>query len=169
MTPALSEAEYHPVEGASLWGDAWKRLRRNRMAVAGGIVFAAIVVAAVVGPWLVLQYNGSGYDTLDLGTRLADSSMKHPLGTDTLGRDLLARVLYGSRISLLVGMIGTLISLLIGGTYGAVAGYFGGRVDDLMMRIVDVLYSLPDILFIVILMTLFERSFLLLLVALGAT
>jgi oligopeptide transport system permease protein len=139
------------------------------MAVAGGLLFAAITLAALVGPWLVFQYNGSGYDTLDLDTRLADSSMKHPLGTDTLGRDLLARVLYGSRISLLVGIIGTLISLIIGVSFGAVAGYCGGRVDEIMMRIVDVLYSLPDILFIVILMTLFERSFLLLLVALGAT
>src|SRR5262249_37670123 len=101
--------------------------------------------------------------------RLANSSLKHPLGTDTLGRDLLARLLYGSRISLVVGVIGTLISLVIGVAYGAVAGYFGGRIDETMMRIVDVLYSLPDILFIVVLMTLFERSFLLLLVALGAT
>ncbi len=157
------------IEGVSPWKAGWKRLRRNRMAIAGGILLAAIVVAALAGPWLVFHYNGSGYDTLDLDTRLADSSMKHPLGTDTLGRDLLARVLYGSRISLLVGIVGTLISLLIGVAYGAVAGYFGGRVDDMMMRIVDVLYSLPDILFIVILMTLFERSFFLLLVALGAT
>jgi len=157
------------VDGVSPWKDGWKRLRRNRMAVVGGILFAAITLAALVGPWLVFQYNGSGYDTLDLDTRLADSSMKHPLGTDTLGRDLLARVLYGSRISLLVGIIGTLISLIIGVSFGAVAGYCGGRVDEIMMRIVDVLYSLPDILFIVILMTLFERSFLLLLVALGAT
>src|SRR5882672_8417912 len=99
------------ADGVSPWKDGWKRLRRNRMAVAGGIAFAAIALAALIGPWLVFQYNGSGYDTLDLDTRLADSSMKHPLGTDTLGRDLLARVLYGSRISIVVGIIGTLISL----------------------------------------------------------
>jgi oligopeptide transport system permease protein len=139
------------------------------MALVAGIVFAAVALAAVAGPWLVLQYNGDTYDTLDLDHRLAGSSLKHPFGTDTLGRDLLARLLYGSRISLVVGIIGTLISLVIGVVYGAMAGYFGGRVDDTMMRIVDVLYSLPDILFIVILMTLFERSFLLLLAALGAT
>ena len=77
------------------------------MAVAGGILFTLIILAAVIGPWLVLQYNGSAYDTLDLEHRLADSSVGHPLGTDTLGRDLLARVLYGSRISLVVGIVGT--------------------------------------------------------------
>src|SRR4051812_46770200 len=101
------------LEGRSPWNDAWERLRRNHMAVAGGIVFAFIALAALIGPWLVLQYNGSAFDTLDLDHRLADSSLRHPLGTDTLGRDLLARVLYGSRISLVVGLIGTLISLLI--------------------------------------------------------
>jgi oligopeptide transport system permease protein len=169
MSPALSQAETGPIEGVSLWRDAWKRLRRNRMAVASGIIVILVAFAAITGPWLVFWYNGSAYDTLDLDHRLAEPTVRHPLGTDTLGRDLLARVLYGSRISLLVGIIGTLISFVIGVSYGAVAGYFGGYVDDTMMRIVDVLYSLPDILFIVILMTLFERSFLLLLFALGAT
>src|SRR5262249_700610 len=132
-------------ESASPWKEAWKRFRRNRMAIAGGVAFAAIAVAALVGPWFVFLYNGDTYDTLDLDDRLADSSLKHPFGTDMLGRDLLARLLYGGRISLVVGILGTLISLVIGVVYGAVAGYFGGRVDDTMMRIVDVLYSLPDI------------------------
>src|SRR5262245_39494973 len=140
------------IEGVSPWKDAWRRLRRNRMAVASGLGFTAITLAALIGPWLVLQYNGSAYDTLDLEHRLASPTITHPLGTDTLGRDLLARVLYGARISLLVGIIGAMISLVIGVAYGAIAGYLGGRADDLMMRAVDVLYSLPDILFIVILM-----------------
>jgi oligopeptide transport system permease protein len=157
------------AESVSPWSEAWQRFRRNRMAVIGGVVFAAIAIAAIVGPWLVFHYNGDDYDTLDLDHRLSASSVKHPLGTDTLGRDLLARLVYGSRISLAVGIIGTLISLVIGVIYGATAGYLGGSTDDAMMRIVDVLYSLPDILFIVILMTLFQRSLLLLLVALGAT
>ena len=169
MTPVLSKADSGAEAGTSLWREAWKRFRRHRAALIAAAVVLGIAVASLVGPWLVYRYNGSEYDTLDLDHRLADSSLKHPLGTDTLGRDLLARVLYGTRISLVVGIIGTVISLLIGVSYGAIAGYFGGRVDDTMMRIVDVLYSLPDILFIVILMTLFERSFLLLLFALGAT
>ena len=133
------------------------------------IVVLVIVVVSLIGPWLVYLYNGFEYDTLGLDNRLANPSVKHLLGTDTLGRDLLARVLYGSRISLMVGLVSTLISLVIGVAYGAMAGYFGGRVDEVMMRAVDVLYSLPDILLIVILMALFERSLLLLFVALGAT
>ena len=133
------------------------------------IVVLFIVVVSLIGPWLVYLYNGFEYDTLGLDNRLANPSLKHLFGTDTLGRDLLARVLYGSRISLMVGLVSTLISLVIGVTYGAVAGYFGGRIDEMLMRAVDVLYSLPDILLIVILMALFERSLLLLFLALGAT
>jgi len=169
MTPVLSKVNSGAEQGRSLWQDAWKRFCHHRAALIAALMVLAIAVASLIGPWLVYLYNGSEFDTLDLDHRLADSSLKHPLGTDTLGRDLLARVLYGARISLVVGIVGTLISLLIGVSYGAIAGYFGGRLDDTMMRIVDVLYSLPDILFIVILMTLFERSFPLLLFALGAT
>jgi oligopeptide transport system permease protein len=169
MTPTVPQAETHPIEGTSLRHDAWKRFRRNRAAVAGAAIVLGVVVISLVGPWLVYVYNGFEYDTLGLDNRLANPSVKHLLGTDTLGRDLLARVLYGCRISLMVGLVSTLISLLIGVAYGAVAGYFGGRVDEIMMRAVDVLYSLPDILLIVILMALFERSLLLLFVALGAT
>jgi oligopeptide transport system permease protein len=169
MTPVSSKVNSGAEQGRSLWQDAWKRFCDHRAALIAALMVLAIAVASLIGPWLVYLYNGSEYDTLDLDHRLADSSLKHPLGTDTLGRDLLARVLYGARISLVVGIVGTLISLLIGVSYGAIAGYFGGRLDDTMMRIVDVLYSLPDILFIVILMTLFERSFPLLLFALGAT
>ena len=169
MTPTLPAAEAHPIEGTSLWQGAWRRFRHNRAAVIGAAIVLLIVVVSLIGPWLVYLYNGFEYDTLGLDNRLANPSIKHLLGTDTLGRDLLARVLYGSRISLMVGLVSTLISLLIGVTYGAIAGYFGGHLDEMMMRAVDVLYSLPDILLIVILMALFERSLLLLFVALGAT
>jgi oligopeptide transport system permease protein len=166
--PAVRIEQAELVEGVSLWQDAWKRLRRNRLAVAGGVIVVLVFVLALVGPWLVYQYNGFTYQTQDLSIRLADPSWLHPLGTDILGRDLLARLLYGSRISLLVGLIATLVSLVIGVTYGAVAGYFGGRTDDVMMRIVDVIYSLPYIILVVILLALFERSLFLLFAALGA-
>ena len=158
-----------PEAGTSLWQDAWKRLRRNKAAMTGGVIVAVVILLSLIGPWLVYFYNGFEYDTLGLENRLANPTATHLLGTDTLGRDLLARVLYGSRISLMVGLVSTLISLLIGVAYGAIAGYFGGRADEIMMRAVDVLYSLPDIIFIVILMALFDRSLLLLFVALGAT
>jgi oligopeptide transport system permease protein len=169
MTPALPELEIQPVETAGPWRDPWNRFRRNRAALTAAIVVLFIVIVSLIGPWLVYLYNGFEFDTLGLDNRLANPSLKHLFGTDTLGRDLLARVLYGSRISLMVGVVSTLISLVIGVAYGAVAGYFGGRIDEVLMRAVDVLYSLPDILLIVILMALFERSLLLLFLALGAT
>src|SRR4051794_18291033 len=105
-----------PVEGVSPWMEAWRRFVRNRMAVASGVMFALIVIAAVSGPALIYRYNGSAFDTLDLENRLAMPTAVHPLGTDTLGRDLLARMLYGTRISIIVGLIGTFISLVIGVT-----------------------------------------------------
>ncbi len=166
--PAVRIEQAELVEGVSLWQDAWRRLRRNRLAVAGGVIVILVLVLALAGPWLVYQYNGFTYQTQDLLIRLADPSWLHPLGTDILGRDLLARLLYGSRVSLLVGLIATMVSLVIGVTYGAVAGYFGGRTDDVMMRIVDVIYSLPYIILVVILLALFERSLFLLFAALGA-
>src|SRR5581483_6326524 len=166
MTFALPKAETRPIGRIGLWRDAWTRFRRNRAALVSAIVVLAILVASLIGPWIVYLYNGFEYDTLGLDNRLANPSFKHLLGTDTLGRDLLARLLYGSRISLMVGLVSTLISLVIGVAYGAVAGYFGGRIDEVMMRAVDVFYALPDILLVVILMALFDRSLGLLFLAL---
>src|SRR5581483_6123036 len=117
MSPALSEPQIDAIEASSLWRDAWHRFRRNRAALAAATVVLAIVVVSLIGPWLVYLYNGFEYDTLGLDNRLANPSVKHLFGTDTLGRDLLARVLYGSRISLMVGLVSTLISLVIGITY----------------------------------------------------
>src|SRR5947208_3642758 len=95
-----------PLEGVSPWKEAWQRFRRNRVALISTVVFAVIVLAAVAGPAVVERYNGAAFDTLDLENRLGSPSWTHPLGTDTLGRDLLARTLYGTRISLIVGLIG---------------------------------------------------------------
>jgi oligopeptide transport system permease protein len=133
------------------------------------LLFLGVLLGgALFGPHLVKLYNGASFDGQSLLEGLQNPSTTHPLGTDLLGRDVLSRVLYGSRISLTVGFVATLISTVIGVFYGAIAGYLGGRIDDVMMRVVDVLYCLPDIMLVVILMALFERSMLLLFVALGA-
>src|SRR5262249_54838283 len=124
----------------------------TRVSIAFLLMLAGL---AILGPSVVRQYNGATYDAQSLGNGLQNPSAAHPMGTDMLGRDLLSRIVYGSRISLTVGVVSTLISVLIGIAYGAIAGYFGKTVDDVMMRIVDVLYCLPDIILVVILMALF--------------
>jgi oligopeptide transport system permease protein len=155
-----------PVEidrGNSLWSDAWHRLRRNRMAVAGGILLILLAFACAFGPIFSQSYEEQN---LDLGA--APPSMQHWLGTDTLGRDLLARSLYGGRISIMVGLVATFVALTIGVTYGAVAGYVGGKVDAFMMRLVDILYALPFAIFVILLMVFFGRNIFLLFFAIGA-
>jgi oligopeptide transport system permease protein len=141
---------------------------RNLAVIGAGVPLAFIALLAFVGPWLVLRVHGFGYTTQELANTLAGPSWTHPLGTDVLGRDVFVRLLHGTRISLLVGILATAIAFLIGVAYGSVAGYAGGRIDEVMMRIVDVLYALPTLLLIVILLALFKRSLLLLLLALGS-
>jgi oligopeptide transport system permease protein len=148
----------------SLWTDAWLRLRRNRMAVAAGAFLLVMSTLAALAPWLPWLADPTLQD-LRLG--VTPPSFAHVFGTDELGRDLFARVLYGGRISLMVGLVGTLVSLVIGVTWGAVAGYVGGRTDDLMMRVVDVLYALPYIFLVILLLVFFSKSLLMLFVALG--
>lgn len=148
-----------------LWSDAWRRLKRNRMAAGAGVALVVLMFLAFAAPILPALPDPNAQD-LALGPTLP--SLHHWFGTDLLGRDLLARVLYGGRISLLVGLVGTLVSLLIGVTYGAVAGYAGGRTDEAMMRIVDILYSLPYLFLVILLLVFFSRSILMLFVALGA-
>jgi oligopeptide transport system permease protein len=148
----------------SLWADAWKRLRRNRAAVLSALFLAAVGAAAAAAPWIPGLADPAAQD-LALGA--SPPSAAHWFGTDELGRDTFSRVLHGGRISLLVGVVGTLVSLLIGVTWGAVAGYRGGKLDEFMMRIVDVLYSLPYIFLVILLLVFFSRSILMLFVALG--
>ncbi len=154
------------TKGRSLWSDAWVKLRRNRAAVAGGCLIAFMAVLVIVAPW----FAPYAYDFTDFAnTAIAPSwSTGHIFGTDTLGRDIYVRTLYGGRISLMVGIVATAVSLVIGVTYGAVAGYFGGRVDAVMMRIVDILYGLPFMFFVILLMVFFGRSIFLIFVAIGA-
>jgi len=154
------------VAGTSLWQDAWRRLRRNRLSMSGIVVVGLIVTAALAGPPLLELTTGATFDYIPTdAARLrayppltapdGSFSWTHPMGTDTSGRDLLARVLLGGRISLMVGIIATFVSLLIGTAYGAVAGYAGGRIDEAMMRIVDVLYSIPYMMVVIVLLALF--------------
>ncbi|MDT4967901.1 MAG: oligopeptide transport system permease protein [Acidobacteriota bacterium] len=155
-----------PLAGTSLWKDAWRRLLKNKLAVFGMIVLAIIVVASVLGPYIIEWRTGFSYDTVPPQMELnkamppfrdvnGNFSGLHPMGTDILGRDILARVLMGGQISLLVGIIATFVSLIIGIAFGATAGYLGGRVDNLMMRIVDVLYSLPYMMIVIVLLAFF--------------
>jgi oligopeptide transport system permease protein len=151
------------VPGTSLWRDAWRRLLRNRMAVASGMLLILVGSITLLAPLLPLA--DPEIQNLELGA--TRPSLEHPFGTDLLGRDLMARVLYGGRVSILVGLVATLVSFLVGVSYGAVAGYFGGRIDNFMMRFVDVLYSLPYMFLVILLMVYFSRSLVMLFVALG--
>ena len=160
-TPAVTAEE----KGSSLWQDAFHRLKKNKLALAGAIFLLLEISIAVLTP-AIAPYS---FEEQNLELTMAPASAQHWLGTDSLGRDLLTRVLYGGRISLLVGILASLVSVLIGVLYGAAAGFFGGRIDNWMMRVVDVLYALPFIFMVIILMVYFGRNFVLLFVALGAT
>jgi oligopeptide transport system permease protein len=153
-----------PVEASSLWRDAWLRLKANRMAVAGFVFFVFVTLISIIGP----EISSYDYDQQDLENTFASPSAEHWFGTDNLGRDLFSRVLSGGRISLAVGFLATAVSLIIGVTYGMTAGYVGGKLDAFMMRFVDILYSLPFVIFVILLMVLFGRNFILLFVAIGA-
>ena len=144
--------------------NAWRRLQRNKAAMFGLFVLAGLLLLAVLAPWLS-PYSYSAQN-LELGP--TPPSAAHWLGSDLFGRDLLTRMIYGSRISLAVGFIATAVALLIGVTWGALAGYLGGRVDALMMRIVDILYALPFTIFIILLMVVFGNNIILLFLAIGA-
>lgn len=150
--------------GASPWHDAFRRLWRNRLAILGLTVLLVFVLAAILSPWIA----PFPFDKTNLPYGAKPPTRTHVLGTDELGRDLFTRLLYGARISFAVGILATLVSLTIGVTYGSVAGYAGGRLDHLMMRIVDILYGLPFMFFVIILMVIFGRNILNLFVALGA-
>jgi oligopeptide transport system permease protein len=151
-----------------LWGDAWRRLRRNRAAVASLAVLGLLVVASLVAPAL----SRFALDEVDwsLATLASPPSLAngHWFGTDSNGRDLFVRVWAGTQVSLLVALLATAVSLVIGVAWGATAGYLGGRVDDWMMRFVDVLYALPYMFFVIILTVVFGRSLFLIFLAIGA-
>ncbi len=151
-------------KGTSLTQDAFRRLRKNKMAMAGLSILVCMIVVALLTP-LIAPYE---YDAQNLDLGASPPSVAHWLGTDVFGRDQLTRIMYGSRISLMVGFIATTVALLIGVLWGATAGYIGGRTDAFMMRTVDVLYALPFTIFIILLTVIFGSSMLLLFLAIGA-
>ena len=162
---ALSDTRID-IKGRSLWQDAMRRLLGNKAAVVSLILLGLISFMVVAAPWL----SPHAYDAIDWELMSSPPSLEngHIFGTDSVGRDLFARTLYGGRMSLMVGIIATLVSLLIGITYGATAGYLGGRVDHIMMRIVDILYAMPFMCFVILLMVFFGRHIYLIFLAIGA-
>ncbi len=154
-----------PIKGRSLWDDARRRLARNPAAVAASATLLVLVVLALVGPALA-PYRFDAINKDDVW--LAPLAHRHLLGADNLGRDLLARLFMGLRVSLAIGVVATAVSLVVGIAWGATAGYLGGVVDEVMMRAVDVLYSLPFIFFVILLMVTFGSNIILIFVAIGA-
>ncbi|MDT9598683.1 ABC transporter permease [Sphingosinicella rhizophila] len=164
MRPANSHnASIYQDRG--LWGDAIRRFRGNQQALISLAILASLTGLSVLGP-LIVPHSYEAIDKHQVwAPPLTDG---HLLGTDALGRDLFARIILGLRISLLIGVVATLVSLVIGVGWGSIAGYLGGQVDSIMMRIVDAIYSLPFIFFVIILMTTFQRNFILIFLAIGA-
>jgi oligopeptide transport system permease protein len=144
----------------------WLRLKANRAALVSMIVVAVLILVVLVAPWFS-PFNSEDIDYEAIAAAPSVSS-GHLFGTDSVGRDLFVRTMEGSRISLAIGLVATLVSLLIGINYGAIAGYFGGRVDAIMMRLVDILYAMPFMFFVILLMVFFGRNIFLIFIAIGA-
>lgn len=139
------------VAGSSLSQDAWRRLKRNRIALASGVVVTIVILFCFFGP-LIAGLFGLSYEIQDIALGAAPPSWAHPFGTDDLGRDVMVRTMHGGRVSLLVAAVATTVSLVVGTTYGAISGFVGGRVDNLMMRFVDLAMSTPYLLLVIVLM-----------------
>ncbi len=147
----------------SYWQDAWRRLKENRLAMAGLATIVIIALLAAFGP----LFSPYSYSDQVLADANKPPSASHWFGTDNLGRDLLTRVLYGARISLSIGVVASVINLTIGVVYGGISGYFGGRVDNVMMRIVDILYGIPLLLYVILLMVVLKPGLTNIFIALG--
>lgn len=154
------------VEGRSLWADARKRFFNNKAAVVSLALLFVVLMLIIFGPW----FSAFSYDEMDWANMAASPSLAtgHIFGTDHLGRDLFVRTLQGGRISFMVGALGALVAVLIGTLYGAMAGFLGGRVDNLMMRLLEILQSFPFMFLVILMITFFGRSILLIFVAIGA-
>ncbi|APJ03348.1 oligopeptide ABC transporter permease OppC [Silvanigrella aquatica] len=154
------------IKGRSLWKDAVRRLSRNKAAVVSLFVLFFITLSVIFAPFLS-HFEMQDTDWGSIGLAPSFSNL-HFFGTDDLGRDVFARTLYGGRMSLLIGIISSVVSVVIGIAYGATAGFLGGKIDGFMMRIVDIIYSLPFMFFVILLMTFFGRNIFLIFIAIGA-
>jgi oligopeptide transport system permease protein len=154
--PAISQisSEHINRPSTTMLQDAWRRFTQNKLAMAGLLTLAGLIVFAFIGPFLI-KYNFYGNDLMNT---YLEPSWIHPLGTDSLGRDTMARLMYGGRVSLAIGFVSVLINLSIGVFYGGISGYFGGRIDNLMMRIIDIIYSVPDLLYVILLMVVMGKG-----------
>ncbi|MEC9414396.1 MAG: ABC transporter permease subunit [Pseudomonadota bacterium] len=154
------------VKGSSLISDAFRRLLKNKASLISLIILSSIALLSIFGPYfLKYDFYETDWNSIYLPP---DFSSGHYFGTDGNGRDLLVRILYGGRLSLTIGIIATLVSVFIGVTYGTIAGFFGGRLDAIMMRVVEILYAMPYLIFVIILMVIFGRNIYLLFLAIGA-
>ena len=151
------------MQSGGMWSRAWNKLRRDPLALAGAAFILLMIVLAIFGPWLAPY----GYDKQDISSILAPPSATHKLGTDSLGRDILSRLLWGTRISMAVAVITSIVALFLGTAYGSFSGYVGGRLDTVMMRVVDVIYSFPDLLLIILLTVVLKRGMVAIVVALS--
>ena len=169
-TPLDQVASEAGERNRTLWGDAWYRLSKNRLAVVALVYVAVIALAAITGPWWVPKVLG---DPLYVSTGAIEQnaflapSLAHPMGTDDFGRDILGRVIYGARVSLTVGIVATMISVILGLILGALSGYYGGFIDSIVMRLTDVFLAFPYILFAILLISIMGMGFGAVLVAIG--
>ena len=150
-------------ETLGYWQDAWIRLKKNNMALLGLIIIVCLIVVAIFGP----IFSSHTYDEQNLMMTNSSPSWEHWFGTDNLGRDIFIRVLYGARISLAIGIVASLLNLFIGVIYGGIAGFFGGKIDRIMMNIVDILYSVPTLLYVILLMVILKPGLINIFIALG--
>ncbi len=139
----------------SLWKDAFRRMCKNKMSVLGAIIIIALLILAIFAPYIAPYHYAEG----NLKDNYAKPGDKYLLGADFMGRDVLSRIIYGTRISLSVGIIGALTSFIIGILYGVISGYYGGKIDNIMMRFVDIMYGFPTLLLIILMMVLFKSTF----------
>ena len=146
--------EFIAIESKTYLQDAWRRFKKNKLALAGLVFLVLITIAAIVIP-MVSPYT---YDGQDLANRNALPSLTHLMGTDRLGRDILVRVMYGARISLTIGFVAAFLNLIIGVVYGGISGFVGGKVDMIMMRIVDCIYAIPSTLYVILIMMIFGSN-----------